>query len=71
MITWKKSPIKKSGEKEAIHEKAWIQHSTDNQNDNFDALQAQKSDPRETPPIRPLESDADVSIHVLPYTSQL
>lgn len=26
-------------------------------------FQAPKPDPRETPPIRPLESDADVSIH--------
>lgn len=31
-------------------------------NDNFNTFQAQKPDPRETPPIRPLESDADVSI---------
>lgn len=32
-------------------------------NDNFNTFQAPKPDLRETPPIRPLESDADVSIH--------
>lgn len=30
---------------------------------DFNAFQAPKPDPRETPPIRPLESDADVSMH--------
>ena len=31
----------------------------------MDDFQAQKPDPREAAPIRPLESDADVSIHPL------
>lgn len=37
--------------------------STVKQKGDYDDFQAPKPDPREMPPLRPLESDADVSVH--------
>lgn len=40
-----------------------LKESTVKQKGDYDDFQAPKPDPREMPPLRPLESDADVSVH--------